>query len=308
MPYFDDPTVRLANGSKDQNVAPRQTPNAPDSYVRDLQNDLNTLGYAAGKADGWFGDRTEGAVRAFQSDALGTARQTQGGLGQPSTRLNESSAAYTGAVNGILDAATAREIQRWLQQRWQKPVAPLDFSIEDISKILPVNPALRPKLRQVNEIDRLVLHCTDAPPTWDVFACARYDIGPNHISAQGCPTITYAYFVNADGSVQKCLSSEIVSWHVGNWNRRSLGVVLAYRATGNSSPPPTPQLEAASRLFAMLCKDLRLTPEANAVGHRELLGTGYNVVNGKPVLRKQCPGLKVDLDAFRQDVAQRLKG
>jgi N-acetylmuramoyl-L-alanine amidase len=34
--------------------------------VRSLQERLNTLGFAAGRVDGWFGETTEHAVRAFQ--------------------------------------------------------------------------------------------------------------------------------------------------------------------------------------------------------------------------------------------------
>jgi len=161
-------------------------------------------------------------------------------------------------------------------------------------------------IRRPGDIQRVVLHCTDAAPSWDVFQCARYDVGPNHISARGCPTITYAYFVNADGSVQKCLSHDTVSWHVGDWNRSSLGVVLAYRASGNTAPPPAIQVATASELFARLCATLSLSPATGVVGHRELLGTGYTIQNGMKQLRKECPGLKIDLDEFRQDVARRL--
>jgi len=63
MRYYEDLQLRLQEGSKDQNVVPKAKPNVPDNYVRDLQQDLNALGYAAGKADGWFGSRTTKAVR-----------------------------------------------------------------------------------------------------------------------------------------------------------------------------------------------------------------------------------------------------
>jgi len=36
-------------------VLPSQEPIVPENIVRELQADLNALGYAAGKADGWFG-------------------------------------------------------------------------------------------------------------------------------------------------------------------------------------------------------------------------------------------------------------
>jgi len=154
-----------------------------------------------------------------------------------------------------------------------------------------------------------VLHCTDAKPSWGALQCAEYDIHPNHISQQGCPTITYAYFVNANGLIHKCLSRTVVSWHVGDWNFRSLGVALAYRATGNPEPPPSAQLEAAAALFARSCLELSLDPQANIVGHRELAKTGYHLdTHGKKVYRKTCPGWKVDLDEFRRETTHLSEG
>jgi N-acetyl-anhydromuramyl-L-alanine amidase AmpD len=305
MRYYNDPQVRLQEGSKDQNVIPKTSPNVPDNYVRDLQQDLNALGYAAGKADGWFGSGTLEAVRRFQQDAGGTVRQAQGSAAGAGRQYNEDHPIYSGGVTGVVDQATAQELQRWKEKRWQRPITAKPYAEEDIRARLPINPNRTPRIRRPSDIDRLVLHCTDAPPSWGVFKCAEYDINPNHISPEGCPTITYAYFVNADGLVQKCLSKDVVSWHVGEWNLRSLGVALAYRATGNSEPPPHVQLEAASELFARLCLTLGLQPKPNVVGHRELWGTGYNFdTQGVKRYRKECPGWRVNLDEFRQETAR----
>ncbi len=308
MHYYENRNLRMAEGSQDQNVPPPHKPDQPENFVRELQADLNSLGYAAGKADGWFGARTLAAVLAFQKDARGTARQEQASALGPGRSLTEAQPPFQGESNGVVDWATAQEVQRWKEKRWQRPVPALSFAVEDIRDSLPLNPRLQPRLRRPGDIDRLVLHCTDAAPSWGALECARYDVGPNHISAKGCPTITYAYFVNADGRVQKCLGHEVVSWHVGDWNFRSLGVVLAYRASGNGSPPPAIQLEAAGELFARLCQTLHLKPETQVVGHRELLGTGYNLdAGGNKILRKECPGKLVDLDEFRRETARRLQ-
>jgi hypothetical protein len=308
MHYYEDKQLDLKEGSKDQNVLPDDTPNTKENYVWELQADLNGLGYAAGKADGWFGPRSREAAAAFQKDAKGTARQEQGGASGPGRTTREEPPVFTGESTGVVNWATAQELQRWKEKRWQRPAPVLVFQIEDVRDRLPTNPQRSSQVRSPSDIDRLVLHCTDAAPSWGVMDCARYDVGPNHISAQGCPTITYAYFVNADGGVQKCLSHEVVSWHVGDWNYRSLGVVLAYRASGSSAPPPAIQLIAAAELFARLCQTLNLKPEANIVGHRELPGTGYNLdPQGHKILRKECPGLLVDLDDFRRETARRLQ-
>ena len=309
MRYYEDPQLRLQDGSKDQNVIPRATPNVPDDYVRDLQEDLNTLRYAPGKADGWFGSLTLKAVRHFQQDASGTLRQEQGFALRPGRQFTEDPPVYTGGVTGAVDQTTARELQRWKENHWQRPTTTTLFRLEDIRARLPINSGRTPNIRRPSDIQYLVLHCTDAHPNWGASDCAHYDINPNHISSRGCPTITYTYFVSADGLVQKCLSHDIVSWHVGVWNRRSLGVVLAYRATGNQERPPHAQLEAASELFAQLSLTFGLQPEQNVVGHRELRGTGYFFdTYGVKRYRKECPGWKVNLDAFRQEIAHRLAG
>lgn len=52
------PGLILAYGSSDA------------SHVRALQHDLRRLGYLEGAIDGWFGPRTEAALRALQRDLL----------------------------------------------------------------------------------------------------------------------------------------------------------------------------------------------------------------------------------------------
>jgi len=45
---------------------------------------------------------------------------------------------------------------------------------------------------------------------------------------------------------------------------------------------------------------------ARVMGHRELEGTGFVIDDGEVVRKKTCPGEAVDLDRFRQDVAEAL--
>jgi N-acetylmuramoyl-L-alanine amidase len=170
--------------------------------------------------------------------------------------------------------------------------------IHDISAVLPSRPDRQ--LRESSSIDTIVLHCT-AMPDWNVWRTARYHTGPNHISAEGCPTIAYAYFVEPDGLTYRCLPHEVRSWHAGPWNERSIGVCMAYE--GGGSRPPAQQLTAAARVCAMLAIDLGLSPD-RVVGHRELEGTGYVIANGERIERKECPGKAVDMDAFRRVVAE----
>ena len=128
--------------------------------------------------------------------------------------------------------------------------------IHDVSRVLPVN--REPEEREVSGIDTVVLHCT-AMPGWNVWETARYHTGPNHICDEGCPTIAYAYFVEPDGLLYRCLPHGIRSWHVGPWNERSIGVCMAYDA--GDCPPPREQVETAAEMCAALASELGLAAE-----------------------------------------------
>jgi N-acetyl-anhydromuramyl-L-alanine amidase AmpD len=169
--------------------------------------------------------------------------------------------------------------------------------LHDIGVVLPTS--REPQRRDETGIDTIVLHCT-AMPGWNVWDTARYHTGPNHISDDGCPTISYAYFVEPDGLLYRCLERDVRGWHVGPWNDRSIGVCMAYE--GGEEPPPREQLEAAAELCASLAVELGLSAD-RVLGHRELEGTGYIVEDGQRVQRKECPGLAVDMDEFRRMVA-----
>ncbi len=169
--------------------------------------------------------------------------------------------------------------------------------LHDISSVLPTNG--EPERRKLAGIDTVVLHCT-AMPDWNVWETARYHTGPNHISPDGCPTIAYAYFVEPDGILYRCLPHETRAWHVGPWNDRAIGVCLGYEAT--EIPPPDEQLEAAAALCAQLVLDLGLD-ERRVLGHRELEGTGSVASEGHMVQRKECPGMSIEMDRFRRMVA-----
>ena len=110
MSYLDDGRVVLAKGSIDDIGAKtyNKTANVPGSYVVDLQNDLTTLGFCPGSADGFFGSHTEQALRTFQEAALGSSRLVNG--------LEVTVApTYTGQAQGECDEATRIELVIWLR-------------------------------------------------------------------------------------------------------------------------------------------------------------------------------------------------
>ena len=167
--------------------------------------------------------------------------------------------------------------------------------LHDISAVLPTSRA--PERRDSGAIDTIALHCTGVPG-WNVWDVARYHTGPNHISLDGCPTICYAYFIEPDGLIYRCLPLDVRSWHAGPWNDRAVGVCMA---SGGIVPIPRIQLAAAVELCARIAVELSLPPE-RVLGHRELEGSGYIVEGGEVIRRKECPGAAVDLDAFRRAV------
>lgn len=180
----------------------------------------------------------------------------------------------------------------------------------DIVNTLPVHATKLPKKQIV--IKKLVVHTTDGVVTPK--GLAKYDIGPNHISSTGCPTITYHYLIRQSGEAFKTADLENVLWHAGNHNPESLAIALVYKqdhsweelAVKNAtiheaSPDNRPSELAYSKLVDLLtalCLEHNLN-ELDIYGHRELSGTGTIVVNGELTFRKTCPGMSIDLNVLR---------
>jgi len=159
--------------------------------------------------------------------------------------------------------------------------------------------------KRTKKIKRIVVHCTadDDKDGEDVYAIAKYDINPNHISNEGCYTITYAYYIERvakEINIYHCVNHDIITWHVGIWNEDSLGIVVDKLPDANAPA----KRKAAIELCAKLCRDFGLTYK-DVVFHRELQYTGWNWNKSKTekVYRKSCPGWAWDPDIFRADVS-----
>lgn len=150
----------------------------------------------------------------------------------------------------------------------------------------------------------VAVHCTDMIASPE--AIAKYDISlGNHIDPSGMPAISYHVFVDQDGSIYQTLDFDEVSWHAKGWNQALVSCVINYRASGNPNPPPQVQMDALVEAIARICLYLGFAPiEGRILGHRELEGTGFKMVNGKKTLLKECPGMKVDLTTLRLDVCR----
>lgn len=178
------------------------------------------------------------------------------------------------------------------------------MEILDLTDSLPRHAARKFSRRNVEEIDHLVIHCTDNDK-WGPEETAGYHISPNcHISKGGCPAICYTFFIRSDGRIFQTLVLEEVGWHAGpKMNRRGLGIVIQYRATDAEEPPNDDIMESLMELLKLLKAQLGIKT-ANIIGHREVLSSGYKVVKGKKVLLKECPGMLIDLNQIRDLLAE----
>lgn len=177
--------------------------------------------------------------------------------------------------------------------------------ILDVRNELPrnPNPNRRYKQRHINEINGLVIHSTNG--NGDLFPLARYFTTPsnsNHISKLGAPQFCYHYWIDYNSAVYYCTSHNKISWHAGNHNPSTVGIALRYRYTNNKQPPPSQQLYGAYAICVKLCLTLPNIDPTKISGHRELLGTGYKIENGKKIYRKPCPGWQIDMNQFRYNV------
>jgi len=102
---------------------------APPRHVRQLQEDLRTLGFAlVPTPNGRFERRTEWGVREFQiyakmnhvarENASSTATRIVDRLSQVATGSHR----YTGPISGVVNQETRRAIAHWLANHWRCPV------------------------------------------------------------------------------------------------------------------------------------------------------------------------------------------
>jgi N-acetyl-anhydromuramyl-L-alanine amidase AmpD len=179
------------------------------------------------------------------------------------------------------------------------------YTLRDLRGKLPVHPTRRWAKR--NGVDTIVLHTT-ASDNQDPAKTALYHITPgkdNHISTKGCPAICYHDFITKTGTVFRCNNYRDWVWHAGLYNKRSIGVVMAFRGQDGHAPEAA-QLKAAEEHITTLCLYLHVSPK-RVIGHRECSGMFTILGNGSKRYRKTCPGMGVNLDMFRSTVASRMQ-
>lgn len=170
-----------------------------------------------------------------------------------------------------------------------------------------------PPTRREVEIDQLVVHCTadDDLQGEDVWSIIKYHTHSNHVckGEAGCWTICYHYYIEKsqeDTVVWKTVPHDIVTFHAGYWNKRSLGIVLDKKERDMVSGE---KYEALVELLAKLCIQYTLHPMIAIVGHRNLYWTGWRMDEKKGIIlrNKTCPGeLNPNINQLKLDVRDRL--
>ena len=194
-----------------------------------------------------------------------------------------------------------------LKRRYDELTGGFDVKSVNVFQSLPRHPTKKYGYRALSSINKIVIHTSDRD--WSITELAKFDIEPNHISDTGCPAITYHDVIMKTGVVFHTLPYKEVSWHAGGYNSGSVAVALMYRCTDPETQkdrfhPTTNALKALVSHCGKLCLRFNLTPD-RVLGHRELFGTGwFRNKHGSKRLRKTCPGLKINLDVLRKNIAE----
>lgn len=193
-----------------------------------------------------------------------------------------------------------------------------DVKITDLSTSLMRHPTKVYKKRNRDQVNMLVVHCTDRD--WTIMQLNHYDVQGylkledgtmeiNHISAAGLPGITYHDVIMPDSKVYHTLPFEEISYHAAGYNSKSIAVAIMLRVTDSTTKRdtygPTPKhLRTLEAHIGKRCLEFGLAPD-QVYGHRELKGTGYIVDSkGRKRLQKTCPGMKINLNDLRTNVAK----
>ncbi len=184
----------------------------------------------------------------------------------------------------------------------------------DLWNKLPLNPTKKFKTRRLFQLEYIIVHAISAEnwtPQKLNALCTGVDATPDDFTddlkdMRNEPTCSYHDYIRADGTLYHIVDYHIRTWHVGNWNTKCIGVALEYKPKLNKGPSEA-MMATLKNYLAMACLYLSIDPR-KIRGHRELEGTGWYLRKGKKVLRKTCPGMKIDLSLLRDDVMGMIEG
>lgn len=166
-----------------------------------------------------------------------------------------------------------------------------------------INPMVKMPIRDVSSpsslIDRIVFHCTDANH-WKPDKLSQF-----FVEEKGWPICGYHYYVMGD-TVYHMVGENVITYHAAPYNKNSVSFSIDYPATEFEKIGVAPSVEVmdkAIKTATFLALKFKV-PTPYIYGHRELQYTGWFWKQDHKVLRKTCPGLKIDLNQFRIDVCR----
>ena len=114
----------------------------------------------------------------------------------------------------------------------------------------------------------LVLHCSATRLSND-FTVSK--LRATHVNGNGWSDIGYHYYVTKDGKVHTCRPEDQVGAHVKGFNQKSIGICYEGGLLEDGTPADTRTAEQIRSLHFLLKDLIRKYPEAEIVGHRDLL-------------------------------------
>ncbi|NIM70319.1 MAG: N-acetylmuramoyl-L-alanine amidase [Xanthomonadales bacterium] len=172
----------------------------------------------------------------------------------------------------------------------------------------PLSYEQRLRARHIDDIDLLVIHCTELP----TLAVAR-EYGERIHHAGSETGNSGHYYIDRDGRIECWVVPERIAHHTRGYNGRSVGIELVNtgrwphwfdsRHQDMSEPYPEVQMQALVQLARLLCE--RCPHLAWVAGHEDLDRAQVPASDdrGRQVYRKRDPGPAFDwrmfLDAVR---------
>jgi hypothetical protein len=157
------------------------------------------------------------------------------------------------------------------------------MKIIDIRHSIRKHPTKQPGIRKMSDIKNIIIHHS-LTQTGSAEAYADYHIGTHGWSRMG-----YTYVIEQNGDVKFCADHTVITPHVGNHNKESLGICL----TGDfREQKPTP--EQYKSLMQLLVTLRGVLPNAQIKGHSEMEGYSW----------KPCP--VINMDQVRKDFEERV--
>ena len=155
--------------------------------------------------------------------------------------------------------------------------------------------------RAHKEVSYIVIHstiCDGYPSKMSLNDMMPYCVSKNHFSKSGAPCFSYHMVVeDRKGELKafRCLDYNIRSWHVGSWNRWSVGIA-------SIGPDSVKRKDALAFLATVACLELGLIPDQEVViFHRDAPGC-YKRTGEERVYFNNCPGSEFERESFAKSV------